>query len=276
MYSRFNYTKGSQYGTLLNPNIAGFEKEFATSKKEIQRKLKEFILDNGHIDASALQEEWFPTIKADVFISHSHKDNSIAKALAGWLKTTFGLNSFIDSSVWGYCDELLKEIDNKYCKNRIDSKRFSKGDKETYNYTLRNFTTSHVHTLLSSALSQMIDKTECVIFINTPQSVSISSEIESIKGDSITTSPWIYHELAMTSIIKTTKPMRQHTISESFSHTEIRDSLPQFDYRIDAYLKEMIELTEADLISWEKKKAVNGADSLDKLYELKGLLNKKS
>ena len=122
----------------------------------------------------------------------------------------------------------------------------------------------------------MIDKNECVIFINTPQSVSISSEIESIKGDSITTSPWIYHELAMTSIIKTTKPMRQHTISESFSHTEIRDSLPQFDYRIDAYLKEMIELTEADLISWEKKKAVNGADSLDKLYELKGLLNKKS
>ena len=187
----------------MNPYIAKCESEFSASNEKIRKALKTFILDNGHIDASALQDEWFPAIKADVFISHSHKDLPIAKALAGWLKNTFGLSSFIDSFVWGYCDELLKEIDNKYCKNRIDSKRFSKGDKETYNYTLRNFTTSHVHTLLSSALSQMIDKTECVIFINTPQSVSISSEIESIKGNSITTSPWIYHELAMTSIIKT-------------------------------------------------------------------------
>ena len=272
MYSRFNYTKGRQYGTLLNPYIVKFENEFAVSNNKIRKVLKTFIFDNGHIDASALQDEWFPIIKADVFISHSHKDLPIAKALAGWLKSTFGLSSFIDSFVWGYCDELLKEIDNTYCKNKRDSKHFSNDDDDTYNYTLRNYTTSHVHTLLSSALSQMIDKTECVIFINTPQSVSISSEIESIKGNSITTSPWIYHELAMTSIIKTTKPIRQRSVSESFAHTDIRDALPQFDYRIDNYLKGMIELTEADLIRWKDEKRVDGKGSLDKLYELKGLL----
>ena len=49
--------------------------------------------------------------KVYIFISHSHKDINKVIAFAGWLKTNFGLEAFIDSCSWGYCDELLKIID---------------------------------------------------------------------------------------------------------------------------------------------------------------------
>ena len=62
-----------------------------------------------------MQANWFPQIKADIFISHSHKDEDLALALAGWLKVSFGLTAFIDSCVWGYANDLLKMIDYKYC-----------------------------------------------------------------------------------------------------------------------------------------------------------------
>ena len=62
-----------------------------------------------------MQANWFPQIKADIFISHSHKDKGLALALAGWLEETFGLTAFIDSCVWGYANKLLKMIDDEYC-----------------------------------------------------------------------------------------------------------------------------------------------------------------
>lgn len=112
---------------------------FEATSSKVQKDLKEFILNNGHIGGTALKEHWFPTINADIFLSHSHSDLEKVKGFAGWLFDTFGLTSFIDSCVWGCCDELLQEIDDKYCwqpKNK------------TYNYKKRNYTTSHVHMML--------------------------------------------------------------------------------------------------------------------------------
>lgn len=47
-----------------------------------------------------MQVSWFPQIKADVFISHSHSDEKLAIIFAGWLYNAFGLTAFIDSCVW--------------------------------------------------------------------------------------------------------------------------------------------------------------------------------
>lgn len=77
------------------------------------------------------------------------------KHLLDSLHDCFGLEAFIDSCSWGYCDDLLNKIDKKYC---YDSK------KKTYDYHLRNYTTSHVHMMLSTALAEMMDNTECIIF----------------------------------------------------------------------------------------------------------------
>jgi len=163
------------------------KKMFNENRQKIQSTLDSFALKDGSLDGSKMQEDWFPQIKADVFISHSHKDENLAKCFAGWLKETFDLDSFIDSCVWGYSNNLLRIIDDKFCKNE---------NTPTYNYNKRNGSTSHVHMMLSTALTMMLDKTECVFFLNTPNSITTDSVI------SRTYSPWIYHEIAMTKLIK--------------------------------------------------------------------------
>lgn len=82
----------------------------SNQKNRIIEKLSSFVGENGSLDGSKMQENWFPQVEADVFISHSHKDEKLAIALAGWLKDTFGLTAFIDSCVWGYSNDLLKQI----------------------------------------------------------------------------------------------------------------------------------------------------------------------
>ncbi len=90
-------------------------------KEIINKQLSEFLSTDGVINGEKLESTWFPQIKADIFISHSHSDEKLAMTLAGWLYRQFGLESFIDSTIWGYADSLLKKIDNKYCLNEGDA-----------------------------------------------------------------------------------------------------------------------------------------------------------
>lgn len=52
---------------------------------------------------------------------------------------------------------------------------------KTYDYNLRNYTTSHVHMMLATALTEMIDNTECIMFYNTPNSVLLADDLQKIK-----------------------------------------------------------------------------------------------
>lgn len=235
------------------------------------RTIDNFINDEGIIDATSLMKEWFPTVKADVFISHSHQDEELAIQLATWLKNTFNLNSFIDSTVWGYAGELLKNIDEKYCYDTIS---------KVYNYNTRNFSTSHVHIMLSSALNTMIDQTECLIFLNTTNSLNI--------GDSIsqkTFSPWIFNEIMTSSIVRKHYPRKElvHKTTD-FQNKEERN-LPNFAYDLDLNHLKNINLEELE--SWQTaykadvliaNMTQNKNHPLDLLYfnyaELRGLYGK--
>lgn len=57
-------------------------------------------------------------MKTDFFISHSHSDEKLANMIAGWLNDKFKLNYFIDSNVWGYSDNLIKELNARYRNKR--------------------------------------------------------------------------------------------------------------------------------------------------------------
>ncbi len=261
MFSKFNYNIGSLYNREINPHHEVGNSLYEKSIKDARKCLEEFIYTKGHIDGSSLQSHWFKAIDANIFISHSHEDINKVKSLAGWLYNNFGLKSFIDSCVWGYCNDLLKQIDDKYCLN---------SDKKTYNYNLRNYTTSHVHVMLSLALTEMIDKTECIMFINTPNSISLENEISDHKYNNATHSPWIYHELAMTTMVRQTEPVRTKQIIEHRAFNKI----PTFDYNVDKYLKEMVNLNDEDLIQW-KKNFSSDTHPLDELYLIKKLINRK-
>lgn len=264
MFAKFNYKPSNYfYNSELNHYQCLGNSIYSEHEKEVKDCLSEFITEDGIINGTNLKEHWFPISKKDVLISHSHKDINKVKAFAGWLNENFGLEAFIDSCAWGYCDDLLRKIDDKYCYNAKSG---------TYNYSLRNYTTSHVHMMLSTALTEMIDRTECIIFFNTPNSISMSDELVKItKGDKeITVSPWIYHELLMTAMVRKKCPNRQQ-VMEHFSHRDSTDRLI-IKYDVEKALKNMIDLDDEILKTWKNcftsRPLHLHKHALDSLYEI--------
>ncbi|UUX35205.1 hypothetical protein [Fundicoccus culcitae] len=224
------------------------------SREKVHNTLNEQVQSfsfKESIDATELMGDWFPQQKFDVFISHSHNDLERAEVLANWLHVTFGLTSFIDSFVWKYAPDLLREIDNRYCLNL---------DGNSYDYYKRNFTTNQVYIMLANSLTSMIDRTECLIFLNTPNSVNIE---DTVKNQS--KSPWIFHELNTSQIIQRRLPDRKVTHDSMVFTNESRD-LPDFLYKLQ--MEHLESINFSSLIAWKNKYLANEnfMDSLDILY----------
>lgn len=178
----------------LQPNIKADELEYSAPEKAIHQQLNHYLAPDKVLDGDAIMKDCFPTISdVSFFISHSHKDKEIAIQLANMLNHYLGLNSFIDSMVWEYADKLLYNIDEHY--SLFD------GTGAKFDYNKRNLSTSYVHMMLAHSLTQMMDKCDCIIFINTPNSI-VPSDIENSKT---TFSPWIFYELSMIQFLRIKK-----------------------------------------------------------------------
>lgn len=206
---------------------------YSESKTVVSENLKEMFLTNGNLDGTRMQENWFPQIESDIFISHSHSDEKTAITLAGFLNSHFGLKCFIDSCIWGYSNNLLRLIDDKYCKQ----------PDGYYNYSKRNFSTSHVHMMLSTALNMMIDKSECLFFLNTPNSVTTKEVINK------TESPWIYAEISMSKLIR-----KKHLSAYRRSGTQLFSKGGQvrlnesIEYELD--LEHLTDISRNEVFDW--------------------------
>jgi hypothetical protein len=239
-------------------NLSSADAAFEQNSRIVRRALEDFIgkEKKGKIDGSKMREQWFPQIDAHVFISHSHADRDGAIKLADFLNRQFKLKSFIDSCVWGHANDLLKLIDNQYCT--------SDGGK-TYNYDSRNGSTSHVHMMLSTALAEVLDKCECAIFINTPN--SITSELATVE----TNSPWIYFELGLMRLIREQKPERIQKLDESITNMSGKRAALEIAYTVD--LSDLSDIDASHLIKWSSSYQMlrsNGLDPnpLDTLYKI--------
>ena len=232
------------------------------NKKIIQEELEKYVV-NDEIDVKQLEETWFPEIKAEVFISHSHKDEKLAICLADWLYDNFGITSFIDSCLWGCANDLLRQIDNQMCMR----KKANDG-KITYNYNKRNVSTAHVHIILSMALQKMIDKTECLFFLNTPNSV----KLEDNSSGMLTSSCWIYNEILFSKLVKRRKPERY-----KLRTANILESVERFSYELET--DHLINISEIELKKWkiesDKKTYLNSNKYLDILYKVLGIIESK-
>ena len=270
MYTKFNYSPaGSFYNRVINPCLEHGRAIYKKHEEEVHDCLAQYITEDGIINGTELKNHWFSITKKDVFISHSHDDIYKVIAFAGWLHEAFGLEAFIDSCSWGYCDNLLNKIDKRYCY---------KSKTNTYDYDLRNYTTSHVHMMLSTALTEMIYNTECIIFFNTPQSINMASELDKIKKNSkqSTISPWIYHELSMTTMLGVVKPHRLSPALEHRDHVDFsqstHDEKPKFDHDVSKALNEMTTLTDRQLQQWYERHIDNptipSEYALDELYRI--------
>ena len=235
-----------QYGLVLK----------CSSEEVTRQAIDQYLLKDGSINASAVEEDWFPGIEANIFLSHSHADEKAVINFAGYLYKEFGITSFIDSTVWGYADDLLKQIDEKYCIKSSDE------NGKTYSYEKRNRTTSQVHLLLQGALAKMINRCECLIFINTPNSMRITD----VQGETNTASPWIYSEILMAS----TFPARS---LKEYRTDELTHFASEVTYRLN--LTSFVDLSVEDFAKAKKNTVIYTPEKiLETLYYNKSILKK--
>ncbi|MCK9170473.1 MAG: toll/interleukin-1 receptor domain-containing protein [Treponema sp.] len=252
MYRGFNITDV----LFIHDTNENFARKYTDSydkyRKEISSTLNRYVLSDNILDGSKMQADWFPQINADIFISHSHEDEEYAKSLAGKIQAYTGLSCFIDSCVWNYADDLLRKVDDNYCQC---------DDSHTYDYQKRNYSTSHIHMMLNAALMKMIDKCECLFFLNTPNSIKTENIFES------TYSPWIFSEISISKYIRKKIPERKNL-------KRIRDSLNKsfsmenFEVQYQLDLAHLTDICEDDLNKWLELYLNDNKYSLDTLYNL--------
>ncbi len=199
---------------------------------KLQNELRRLVKgESGIIDGGRLRNFVFPTDNYDVFISHSHDDLEKAKQFAAWLEEQYNYRVFLDSFVWNSADGLLREIDNLYCKQR----------NGLYNYHRRNYSTAHIHTMLSMSIMEIIKRSKVGIFIDSHHSINLERLCNSNQAKTL--SPWIYQEIMF---------MRQFATNRSsarmFSSKNLNEGL-QIAHTVD--LSDFTTLTARDLINRE-------------------------
>ena len=260
MYRRFNLYDIQKFkldNIVLKIYYQGKGRELLENqKKNIKESLNNYIDRNGILDASLIEKDWFPSINSHIFISHSHEDEETALFLVGYLYEKFGLKCFVDSCVWGYSNDLLKKVDDKYCKYE---------NEQTYNYNKRNNSTAHIHSILLTSLLKMIDKTECLFFLNTPKSVSIEY---TINKEYFTCSPWIYSELKFSEFARKKKSENRPSYkyaSSNFSQDSKDDSKLDLKCKYSIGIRDLVNLSFGDIQNLEVNKDCPWV-TLDDLY----------
>ena len=121
--------------------------------------------------------------------------------------------------------------------------------------------------MLSTALGKMIDNSECLFFVNTPSSISISESI----NPGCTLSPWIYSEIALSLIIRQRIPLRQQKQLRHFAADSVTESA-DLKIKYDIHLDHLKQLTRSDLTQWSSSVDPSLKHPLDTLYDqvLKG------
>lgn len=252
MYLAFNLRTDKKYDYWFDHGKSIYNSQMKTIKQDLSNYLYK---GTNTINGNSLENDWFPQLNdIDVFLSHSHKDEAEIIAFAGWLNHSFGLKVFIDSCIWGHSEELLRMIDSRYCHST------SKG---YYDYDLRNYSTSHVHMMLSMALTKMMDRSEIVIFVETENSIQKISE----KSFNTTKSPWIYNELVMTNLIRRRNPHRKNVILME-KRAQLEANNLDIAYDVSKYLNQLLPLNQNNLEIWksQRNKYSSELHSLDILY----------
>ena len=172
------------------------------NREKINSSLKDILKQKSKsLNGKKLMDLFFPSKNCPVFLSHSGLDDKRVTQFSQWLKRNFEINSFIDSDLWGCIKDLQGEMDQR-CKTNSGTKeqiaRYvqSRCSGNAFDYTERNNNTANVHIMLCHALTQMIDTAECFIFLGSSNSYSEQG------GKKGTFSPWIFHELSTTNVIR--------------------------------------------------------------------------
>lgn len=201
------------------------------SYEEIEKILSNSISEvkgEFRLNAEALKQLMFPTIKADIFLSHSHADFDLACQVANFIELYTGKNVFIDAVVWKSIYDLEKKLDEKFC---VSAETEEYGTLYSHEKVLN--IASHVRLLLTTALSIMIK--------NCPNFVVLNTGSAFIDG-AVTNSPWIYYEIFQARQYLDVKQEEMVLLEQM---AEDRSLI--VDYNIEHYIKSFTEVSIDDL-----------------------------
>lgn len=238
----------------------------ADKSQDFYMRILESCTHDGVIDGSDLSSLNFPfdqdennPIHYDVFISYSHNDEQYARYLYWFLTSQCKLSVFLDSTIWHSADALLKAIDDAYCKNT---------SSRTYSYQKRNYSTSHVHTLLSMAMLTAIERSECFIFIESENSATLKDGLSNCS-----LSPWIYQESMFADVLPRVKPSRfdgtLRMITKSFA---LVDSLKEGKKLMIRHKLRTMDFHSIYVEDLDMMKYITGLRCMDRLYLRKGIV----
>lgn len=222
------------------------KKQLLSIKSDFVEPIESYLKEGMIFDGDSLKQGWFPSKENfDIFISHSGSDENLAYALAEWLQENFNLTCFIDSLVWKHVSSLKLALDLFFFKKY----------GEEYDSFFRDRVSQHVHLMLNTSLMEVMDRCECLFFLNTPQSVDVSE-----LGYYLTDSPWLFSEIGMFNSIQ--KKQRRKTLFEAHKTTA---NFSNIQYKLN--LKDLKILDADDLNSWNDMVKWNKyKHSLDVLY----------
>ena len=205
--------------------------------------------DCEDIESEKIENVWFPNVPCHVFISHSHGDEELAVALAGLLKEEYGLDCFVDSVVWKHEDALFDILETKYNVDEngdpLNDKDISKANRE------------FCVLLTNCALTKMIDKCDCILFLETKKAMPRLC---------MTYSPWIYSEISTANRIRVHRPFYCAHLREG-AHGKLKLRRPIFRVETSRFL----HVTLQDFKNSKKENGINDtARFLDGVYQSAG------
>lgn len=231
--------------TIITESLCSLSENDYLATNNFEQRFENFILnskdfnDDEILDGNKIIETYFSDVKADIFISHSHKDIGKVKEFAKEIYRRTGLVSFIDSEVWSYFKNLFIPTH----ENTIP---------EDYAYLP-----------LNTALLNMIDKCECLFFLGTKNSFNNESDS--------TFSPWIYSELSMANVIEKKIPerilKRNHLIEQSVDTSARNFSTENLKIALKPKTDKLSKCKYKTVKNWlDSCNKNNKLSNLDKLY----------
>ena len=198
-----------------------------------------------------VEEDWFPELRIDVFLSHMWMDDGLQFAFVGWLHSTFGLRCMIDSYIWDSEGKLTDEYNMLYSDRRKKA-----NGSEVFDYGCSNRVFNHIISMLYIAAVKMMDKAEAVILLDTDENMYIY-ENRTLSRRYL---PWIYTETVIAGSIR-----RKHL-------NEYRAKAENIDFNANVISEKTECISEDELGQWEQEYRNEDMYPLDTLYKLLNII----